>query len=55
MKTKAPAIALTTTAPAIKLEIKFDNEAVISNSVFFKLKIIKLTTILIVSAFLKKK
>jgi hypothetical protein len=34
MKIKAPAIALTTTAPATKLEIKFDNEAVISNSVF---------------------
>jgi hypothetical protein len=34
MKIKAPAIALTTKAPATKLEIKFDNEAVISNSVF---------------------
>jgi len=33
--TKAIPIADTTTPPATKLDIKFDNEAVISNSVFF--------------------
>ena len=52
MITKAVAIAPTTTPPATKLAKKFDNEAVISNPVF---KIVRLTTIIIVSVFEKKK
>ena len=51
MITKAVAIAPTTTPPATKLAKKFDNEAVISNPVF---KIVRLTTIIIVSVFEKK-
>ena len=51
-------IADTTNAPATKLEIKFANEGVIYKISFFliviKLKIVKLTTICIVSSFYKK-
>ena len=51
-------IRLTTNAPATKLDIKFANEGVIYKVSFFliviKLKIVKLTTIYIVSSFYKK-
>ena len=38
IRIKAPAIAETTIPPATKLARKFDNEAVISNSVFLLIK-----------------
>ena len=51
-------IRLTTNPPATKLDTKFANEGVISKISFFliviKLKIVKLTTIYIVSSFYKK-
>lgn len=57
IKTKAPPIASTTKAPATKLVRKFPNEGVIFYFPLFqiiKLKIVMLTTIIIVSAFRKK-
>ena len=51
-------ITITTNPPATKLDTKFANEGVISKISFFliviKLKIVKLTTIYIVSSFYKK-
>lgn len=57
MNTKAAPIARAIVAPANKLAIKFPNEGVIFYFPLFKiikLKIVRLTTIIIVVNFLKK-
>jgi len=54
----ATPITITTAPPATKLDTKFANEGVIYKISFFfnsnKIKIVKLTTIYIVSSFYKK-